>query len=70
MLEQNKKMDKSQQLMKHQQKVVETGEATEDTNDEMCDSENIIRERVQDFIKRVPKYDGNPEKCWNGAKTW
>jgi len=40
---------------------VETGEATEDTYKGICDVENIIRERVQGFIERAPKYDGNPE---------
>ena len=60
-LEQNKKMDKSQQCMAHLQRIVETGEATEDTYDKMCDIKNSTRERVQDFIERAPKYDGNPE---------
>ena len=60
MLEQNKKMDKSQQRMEHLQGVVETGVATEDTYDKMHDLENSTRERVQGFIERAPKYDGNP----------
>ena len=60
-LEQNKKMDKSQQCMAHLQRIVETGEATEDTYDKMCDIKNSTRERVQDFIERAPKYVGNPE---------
>ena len=59
MLEQNKKIDKSQQRMEHLQRVVETGEATEDTYDEMCDIKNSIR--VQDFIERAPEYNRNPE---------
>jgi len=51
-------MDKSQQHMEHLQVVVETVEATEDT----CETETIIiRERVQNFMERAPKYDGNPE---------
>ena len=49
-------MDKSQQHMEHLQVVVETVEATEDT----CKT-IIIRERVQNFMERAPKYDGNPE---------
>ncbi len=61
MLEQNKKIDKSQQRMEHLQRVVETGEATEDTYDEMCDIENCTRERVQGFIERAPEYDRNQE---------
>ena len=61
MLEQNKKMDKSQQRMEHLQWVVETGVATKDTYDKMCDIENSTRERVQGFIERAPKYDGSPE---------
>jgi len=41
--------------------IVGSEEANEDTYDEMCDIENSTRERVQDFIERAPKYDGNPE---------
>ena len=61
MLEENKKIDKSQQRMEHLQRVVETGEATEDTYDEMCDIENCTRERVRGFIERAPEYDRNQE---------
>ena len=61
MLEQNKKRDESQQRGKHLQRLVETGKATKDTYDEMCDIENNTRERVLDSIERAPKYDGNPE---------
>ena len=44
----------------HDTTVVETGVATEDTYDKMRDLENSTRERVQGFIERAPKYDGNP----------
>ena len=43
------------------QRIVETGEATEDTYDEMCNIENSTRERKQGFIERTPKYYPNPE---------
>ena len=46
MLEQYKKIDKSQQPMKHLQGVVETGESTKNT---------------YIFIEKATKYDGNPE---------
>ena len=36
MLEQNKKMDESKQCMEDLQKIVETGQANEDTQEEMC----------------------------------
>ena len=62
-------MDKSQQHMEHLQVVVETVEATEDT----CETETIIiRERVQNFMERAPKYDGNPEimfEWWENLET-
>ncbi len=61
MLEQNKKMDKSEQCMEQPQRVVETEEAKEDTHNKMCDIVNSTRERVQGFIERALKYDGNPE---------
>ena len=60
-------MDKSQQHMEHLQVVVETVEATEDT----CKT-IIIRERVQNFMERAPKYDGNPEimfEWWENLET-
>ena len=60
-------MDKSQQYMEHLQVVVETVEATEDT----CET-IIIRERVQNFMERAPKYDGNPEimlEWWENLET-
>ena len=40
---------------------METGEATKDTYEEMCDIKNNTREREQGFFKRASKYDGNPE---------
>ena len=62
-------MDKSQQHIEHLQGVVETVEATEDT----CETETIIiRERVQNFIERAPKYDGNSEimfEWWENLET-
>ena len=61
MLEENKKMDESQQHMEYQQKLVETGEETKYAYDKICDIENSTRERVHGFIERAPKYDGNPE---------
>ena len=54
MLEQNKKMDESKQCMEDLQKIVETGQANEDTQEEMCNIKKSTRERVQDFIERAP----------------
>ena len=60
MLEGNTKMDESQKYMEDLQKLVDTGEANEDTYEEIQDIENISSGR-QDFIVRASKYDGNPE---------
>ena len=71
-LEQKKKMDESQQRMAYLQIVLETGEATEDAYGLMCDIENSARERIQNFIERAPKYDGNPKtlfKWWENLET-
>ena len=46
MSQQNKKMDEKQQHMDNLQGVVKTGKATEDVYDEMCDFEDIIKERI------------------------
>ena len=47
--------------MERLKRVVETGEATDDTFDKMCDIETSKRERAQIFIERAPKYKGNTE---------
>ena len=69
MSEQNKKIDESQQLIEYLQKVVKTEEATEYTYDEMCDNYYSTRERVQDFIERAPKYNGNPETMFEWCEN-
>ena len=55
-------MDESQQHMEDLQKVVKAGEANEDTYDEM-------KEYIQDFIKRAPKYDRNPEAMFKWCEN-
>ena len=50
-------------------RVVETGEATEDIYNEMCYIENSTREKVNGFIERAPKYDGNPEIMFEWCKN-
>ena len=54
-------MNELQQHMEHQRGVVETRKGTKDTYDKMCDVEAVNKERIQDFIKSAPKYNGDPE---------
>ena len=68
-LEQKKKMDESQQRMAYLQRVLETGEATEDAYGLICDIENSARERIQNFIERAPKYDENPETLFEWSEN-
>ena len=46
-------MDKSEQHMEHIQRVVETGEATEDTYDEMCDIEKSTEKEYRTSAKEL-----------------
>ena len=55
--------------MQHLKRVVETGKATEDAYGQMCDVKNSARERVQNFIERAPKYDGNPQIMFEWCKN-
>ena len=49
MLEQTKKMDKSQQHMEYLHGLVGTGKATEDIYYEMCDVKFMIREKKREY---------------------
>ena len=69
MLEQNKKMDKSQQGMEHLQETLETGRATLSMHTERCKIFEIIEERINDFIESAPKYSGNLEKVFGWFKN-
>ena len=60
-------MDELKQHM--EQRLVETGYATKDKNDEMCDIKISTREWVQGFIERALKFDGNPEVMFKWYKN-
>ena len=70
MLEQNKKMDETQQRMKTLQGVEETGRSTNSMNEEMCEIEVVIEESIQDFIQSASKYYGNPEIVLEWCEHW
>ena len=55
-------MDESQQHMEDLQKVVEAGEANEDTYDEM--------KEYKISLKKLPNTIEIQRQCSNGAKTW
>ena len=50
MLEQNKKIDETQQHMEHQQEVVTAGRQTLSMNAEMSETEVIIEKRILNFV--------------------
>ena len=54
MLEQNKKMDETQQRMKTLQGVEETGRSTNSMNEEMCEIEVVIEESYRISFRVLP----------------
>ena len=69
MLEQSKRIDKTQRYMEQLEELVIAGRANLSTYAEISESEESIRGRKLIFFESAPKYNGNPEKVFKWCEN-